>query len=534
MTGVATNQGRPTDSVTTVDAVVSAHALRTPGSIALTAMGADGTRRCVTYRHLDQEVSAFARNLLGLGVRRGDRVGFLLPNAVAHQAVVAYFGTHRAGAVATPINTRLLAHEVAALVRAVKVTVLVHHAAMAEHAAAAAGDDVVLVSTSAASESGFAWPGEASARAREDAGPDDMADWLFTSGTTGRSKCVMLTHRNVLTGSHILAQSCSLRRDDVLVSPSPLFTSGGLHIVLAALTAGAHAVVQADTAGEAMLDAIERERASVFHGAPAFYEIMLRSPRRADVVLTSVRTIIHGGAPTSAAAARRIYAMFPRAEIVNVYGLTESGNPGTYLPGRWLLDKPGSIGNVVMTGMDMRVVDDDGAEVAGEGIGELQLRGPSVMAGYYDDPEATAEALEDGWLRTGDVVRVDADGFLYVYDRKKDIVNRGGFKISSLEVESVIAGHPGIREAAVVAGPHPQLGEVPVAFVVADAAGEPDEGELAGFCRERLADFKAPRRFVFVGALPRNPSGKVLKRELLASLADPTTTADRGQRWTSA
>ena len=330
-------------------------------------------------------------------------------------------------------------------------------------------------------------------------------------------------------GGHILAQCFSFRRDDVLVSPSPLFTSGGLHVPLAALIAGAHAVIQADTAAEAMLETIQRERASAFHGAPAFYEFMHRSPRRGDFDLTSIRTVIHGGAPTTAAAAQRMYAMFPRAEILNVYGLTESGNPGTYLPGRWLLDKPGSIGNVVMSGMEMRIVDDEGAEVVGEGVGELQLRGPSVMVGYHNDAQATADALEEGWLCTGDIVRVDADGFLYVYDRKKDIVNRGGFKISSVEVESVIAAHPGILEAAVVAGPHADLGEVPVAFVVADAAADqPDEEELVRFCGERLADFKAPRRFVFVVAMPRNPSGKVLKRELLASLEALTPTADRG------
>lgn len=530
-----TGQGRPTDSVVTVDAVVSAHAVATPDATAVTATSAGGARRSASYRRLDADVAEFARNLLRLGVRRGDRVGFLLPNSVAYQALVAYFGVHRAGAVATPINTRLLPHEVAALVRAVQVGVLVHDEAMSEHAKAAratAPDGVVTVPTLAVSDSGFDWP-EQSARQPpalvEQVGPDDMADWLFTSGTTGRSKCVMLTHRNVLTGSHILAQSCGFRRDDVLVSPSPLFTSGGLHIVLAVLTAGGHAVVQADTAADAMLATIQRERASAFHGAPAFYEFMHRSPRRDEFDLTSIRTIIHGGAPTSAAAAQRIYTMFPRAEVVNVYGLTESGNPGTYLPGRWLLDKPGSIGNVVMTGMQMRIVDDRGEEVVGEGIGELQLRGPSVMAGYYDDAQSTAEALEGGWLRTGDVVRVDAEGFLYIYDRKKDIVNRGGFKISSVEVESVIAAYPGVREAAVVAGPHPQLGEVPVAFVVADPAGEPSEDELVDFCRDRLADFKAPRRFVFVDALPRNPSGKVLKRELLATLVDTAPTPDRGQ-----
>ena len=530
-----TDHGRPTDRIDTVDGVVSAHAARTPAATAVTAMSAGGERRSASYSELDDDVTEFARELLRLGVCRRDRVGFLMPNAVAYQSLVAYFGTHRSGAVATPINTRLLPQDIVSLVRDVKIGVLVYDEAMAEHAAAVcagAAGDIVLVPTSVGAKSGFDWPehgGDRYAQRFPQVGPDDMADWLFTSGTTGRSKCVMLTHRNVLTGSHILAQCASFRCDDVLVSPSPLFTSGGLHIVLAALTAGAHAVVLANTAAEAMLETVQRERASVFHGAPAFYEFMYGSPQRDDFDLTSIRTIIHGGAATTAAAAHRIYTMFPRAEILNVYGLTESGNPGTYLPGRWLLDKPGSIGNVVMSGMEMRVVDDDGAEVARDGIGELHLRGPSVMVGYYDDAQATADALHEGWLRTGDIVRVDADGFLFVYDRKKDLVNRGGFKISSVEVESVIAGHPSIREAAVVAGPHPQLGEVPIAFVVAnDAANPANEEDLAGFCREHLADFKAPRRFVFVPALPRNPSGKVLKRELLASLQTLTPTSDGG------
>lgn len=528
-----TDHGRPTDSISTVDQVVSAHALRTPAATAATAMSCGGTRRSATYQELDEEVTRFAQNLLRLGVRRGERVGFLLPNAVAYQALVAYFGTHRSGAVATPLNTRLLPQDIVSMVRDVKIRVLVHDEGMAEHVAAIRAeiqDGVIRVPTSAESASRFDWPGPTARRPADRlpyVGPDDMADWLFTSGTTGRAKCVMLTHRNVLTGSHILAQTCTFRCDDVLVSPSPLFTSGGLHVVLAALTAGGHAVVQADSAGEAMLETIQREKASIFHGAPAFYEFMHASPRRDQFDLTSIRTIIHGGAPTTAPAARRMYTMFPRAEIVNVYGQTESGNPGTYLPGRWMLEKPGSIGNVAMSGIEMRIVDDHGADVVNEGIGELYLRGPSVMQGYYGDAQVTADTLKEGWLLTGDIVRVDAEGFLYVYDRKKDIVNRGGFKISSVEVESVIAEHRNIREVAVVAASHPELGEVPVAFIVADATtARPSEDELVSFCRERLADFKSPRKFMFVRALPRNPSGKVLKQELLALLEPPTPTTD--------
>lgn len=529
------DHGRPTDTIVTVDQVVSVHAQHTPRAPAVTAMSCGSAPRTATYLQLEQEVADFARHLLRLGVRRGDRVGFLLPNSVAYQALVAYFGTHRSGAVATPLNARLLPRDVSAMVREVKVRVLVHDETMAEHVEAVRaemGDEVVLVPTSVTVAAGFDWPAQEVPQAPEhfpSIGPDDMADWLFTSGTTGKPKCVMLTHRNVLTGSHILAQCCSFRSDDVLVSPSPLYTSGGLHVVLSILTTGGHAIIQADTAGEAMLETIQQERASAFHGAPAFYEFMARAVGRENFDLTSIRTVIHGGAPTTAATARRMYEMFPRAEIINVYGQTESGNPGTYLPGRWLLAKPGSIGNMAMSGIELRLVDEHGTVVEGEGVGELHLRGPSVMRGYYGDPAATAEALDEAWLRTGDVVRRDAEGFLYVYDRKKDIVNRGGLKISSVEVESIIAGHPAVREVAVVAAPHPQLGEVPVAFVVVDGLAEPDEAALGAFCRERLADYKAPRRFVFVADLARNPSGKVLKRELLASLEPSIPTVDGNQ-----
>jgi acyl-CoA synthetase (AMP-forming)/AMP-acid ligase II len=206
--------------------------------------------------------------------------------------------------------------------------------------------------------------------------------------------------------------------------------------------------------------------------------------------------------------------LFPRAEIMNVFGQTESGNPGTTLPGKYALAKAGSIGKQGMQGVKIRVVDDNGNDISRPGVGELLLQSKAVMVGYFKNEEETRRTIRDGWLYTGDLVRVDNEGFMYVHDRKKDIIIRGGLNIASIEVENALSSHPDIQEAAVVSKPHPDLGEDLVAFVVAFGDARPTTEQLRAFAVPLIAEYKIPRDIRYIDELPRNATGKILKREL--------------------
>jgi acyl-CoA synthetase (AMP-forming)/AMP-acid ligase II len=203
---------------------------------------------------------------------------------------------------------------------------------------------------------------------------------------------------------------------------------------------------------------------------------------------------------------------------MNVFGQTESGNPGVTLPGKYALAKAGSIGKQGMPGVRIRVVDETGSDVNPPGIGELLLQSAATMVGYYRNEEDTSAALRNGWLYTGDLVKIDEEGFLFVHDRKKDIIIRGGLNVASIEIENALSLHPAIREAAVVGKPHPDLGEDLVAFVVLEGADEPAVDEIREFCRPLIADYKIPRDIRFIDELPRNPTGKILKRDLRSGI----------------
>lgn len=515
----------PTDGALVTGDLLTIWAQLRPASPALTVNSADGNRRTFSYRELNELISKVATGLILQGIGKGDRVAFMTSNDAGLEGVAAYLGAHRAGAVALPVNGKLTAHEAAPLAAQAQIAALVYEPrfrTQAQAIAAAVNPKPLLFEAGNHPRPGaLDFTALTSPGSRPDhfpaLTPDDHADWLFTSGTTGMPRCVMLSHANCMAHAHMFPAAMGMRQDDTVLTTFPFFTSSGVHSsLLTTLGVGAHYVMSATTQADALISEIQETGATIVGAVPSIFAYMSRSTALEGADLSGVRLAFHGGAPVSPHQVRTFRQLFPRAEIINIFGQTESGNPGTYLPGQYAEVKAGSIGRDGMPGVQVRVVDVNTGEVlhGRPGIGELCLKSAAVMVGYYNDPEATAATVVDGWLHTGDLVRVDEDGFMFVHDRMKDMVCRGGNNIASLEVENVLSTHPSVAEAAVVPKPHPDLGEDLLAFVVLNPGHDLDVDAIRTHAATLLADYKIPRDIRAIDELPRNPTGKILKRLL--------------------
>ncbi len=493
----------------------------TPEKLALvTVPPAPGAER-LTYAALDRRAVAMAQLFRErFGLRKGDRVGLLSGNRVEFLDV--FFACAKAGTVLVPIGTRLTAREIAHLVEDSGLTVLLYDGDHAAHARElrdllpirlgvaldthlrAVPEDLALTEEIAALSEG---PFEAARLESE-----DLWALLYTSGTTGRPKGVMIPHRQVLWNGYNTVVSWQLREDDVTPIFLPLYHAGGLFAFLVPIvTIGGTIVLHAGFDAEEVWRTIERERATVVLGVPTVWERLSEHPAFAAADLSSVRWLVSGGAPLP----RFLIDRYQERGIVfkQGYGLTEVGVNCFAMTVEESIAKAGSIGKPLLFA-EARLVGADGNEVADGEVGELHLRGPHVSRGYWNRPEATAEALsEDGWWRTGDLARRDADGFYTIAGRAKDLLIRGGVNVYPAEIEGELLLHPDVRDAAVVGVPDEKWGEMGVAFVV---AGErrPAAEELVEFLGPRLARYKHPSVFVFVEALPRTPYGKVVKGDL--------------------
>lgn len=471
----------------------------------------------LSYAELWDRVARFGA-FVSARARPGARVGILLPNAPEH--VIAYFGAIAAGAVAVPVNWRLSPPEVGYVLDDCEASILVTTAAQYERLAGVAESAVVrtfvLVDGARPGALTFA---EALAAlpalgAPAPVNPGDVACLLYTSGTTGFPKGAMISHANALFNAASCRRTLGYREDDVGLVTLPLFHVTALHSQLVALLAlGAEVVIQRQYETRPMLELVARHGVTALFLVPAVYKLVTLRGDLAALDLSRVRLACYGGAPMDPATIQALGRLLPGVELHNCYGLTECSSLATVLPAEDVLARAESVG---------RAVPETRAEVrgpAGEVLppgtaGELWLRGPHVVSGYWGAPEKTKATMGDGWLRTGDVARIDADGFVFVLDRLKDMINRGGEKIFGLEVENVLYAFDGVQEAAVVGVAHPVFGEVPVAFLAPFPGVALDPERLRAHCAARLADFKVPVEFRFVEKLPRNPGGKVLKQEL--------------------
>jgi long-chain acyl-CoA synthetase len=470
----------------------------------------------LTYAELDDASARMASVLRRRGLRPGDRVGIVLPN-VPHFAVV-YYGVLRAGGVVVPMNVLLKQREVAFHLGDSQAALVIAMHGMAEAAQAAAAEVGAerLVIEPGAFERVLSGVEPANEVAERDG--QDTAVILYTSGTTGKPKGAELTHANLRRNVEAVLKLFSIEADETILGALPLFHSFGQTCTLnAAIAAGAClALIPRFDAGRA-LELIDDRRVALFAGVPTMYAAMLHHGARGDFDVSCLRLCVSGGAALPVELLRGFEEAFG-CVILEGYGLSETSPVACFNhPERER--KPGSIGTPI-AGVAMRAVDDARAEVAQGEVGEIAIRGHNVMKGYWKRPQATAEAVDaDGWFYTGDMGRVDEDGCWFVVDRKKELIIRGGYNVYPREIEEVLYEHPAVLEAAVVGLPHGELGEEVGAAVALRAGAEVGERELRDFVKSQVAAYKYPRHVWFVDALPKGPTGKILKREIRAPVA---------------
>ena len=465
----------------------------------------------LTYEELDERSARVAGLLAARGVEPGDRVGLMLANVP--QFPMLYYGVLRAGAVVVPMNPLLKAREVEYyLGDSGARLIFAWHAVADEAAKGAEAAGVGLVSVAP----------EAFDRMLGDHAPltvvtsradHDTAVILYTSGTTGKPKGAELTHANLARNAAVSATTLfHLEPDDVVMGCLPLFHSFGQTCGLnAAVSSGACLTLLPRFDPGKALEVIQRDRVTVFEGVPTMYVALLNHPGRGGYDTSSLRACVSGGAALPVEVLRDFEDAFG-CIILEGYGLSETSPVASFNhPDR--KRKPGSIGTPI-EGVEMRVVDPLGADVATGEVGEIAIRGHNLMKGYWRREQATREAVPDGWFRTGDLARQDEDGYFFIVDRKKDLIIRGGYNVYPREVEEVLYEHPAVVEAAVVGIPHPTLGEEVGAAVVLKPGAEATPAELQAFCKERIAAYKYPRHVWVEPALPKTATGKLLRREV--------------------
>ncbi|MEV4537881.1 long-chain fatty acid--CoA ligase [Asanoa sp. NPDC049518] len=460
--------------------------------------------RKVSYGELDAAADRAAAGLLR-HASPGDRVALMLPNRV--EFLECYFGILKAGLVAVPMNPLLKAAEVAHIVDDSGARVVVA-------GDLSAGEVPSGVSVLNPDRPGYLGdPDPLPYAATTNA--DDTAVIIYTSGTTGRPKGAELTHFQLYLNCSLSGERFDTGPDDVALAVLPFFHVYGLSsVVNGAVRKGGTIVAVPRFDVELVLDALHDHRVSILAGVPTMYHALLNADT-GDRDLSALRLGSCGGASMPEAVLKGVEEKFG-ITVLEGYGLSETGSTATMNPG---VDdrRIRSIGRPIW-GVDVRVAASDGAEVPTGEVGELLVRGHVVMKGYHGNPAATAETIRDGWLHTGDLGYRDADGFLYVVDRIKDLIIRGGFNVYPREVEEVLYGHPAVAEAAVVGRPDERLGEEVVAVVSVRPGAELDTAELIAYCRARLADYKTPREVRVLDTLPKSATGKLLKRELRAKL----------------
>jgi long-chain acyl-CoA synthetase len=467
--------GRPASLIDMLRATVENH----PANEAIVEIG--GPR--INYRELWDRAAKVAGGLRASGIERGDRVAIRLGNGL--EWCVAFWGGLMSGATVVPVNTRFSEPEV-------------------EYVLTDSGSKFVFLPGSALPEGppfvveGLTQP--------------DVAAIFYTSGTTGFPKGAMTTHEGFLANVENCHRVSFVPRDGNVRSlvSVPLFHVTGCNSqLLPCCETGSATVIMPQFDVQGFLRAITAERINSLTSVPAIYWYAINQPNFKDVDTTHIERISYGGAPIAPDLVARILAAFPNARVGNGFGLTETSSVATFLPHEYARTRPETVG------FPAPVCDVKLFEADSEGVGELLVRGPNIVKGYWNKPEATAATFVDGWLHTGDLARIDGEGFVQIVDRKKDMVNRGGENVYCVEVENALAGHPAVFETAVMGVPDAMMGEKVGAIVVLKPGAQADPCEIREFLHDRLADFKIPQFMIMRGdPLPRNPGGKILKGRL--------------------
>lgn len=526
--------------MSSVPARVAEIAGRHPERIAIVA-----DDRRIRYGEFWNEVRRFARALRARGLQPGERVAILLPNRI--EAAVACYGCWLAGGIAVPLNVQARARDFQAWLRhadarhvvhershhdVVEAIAIVDEASMIDGAAVADGPTarppirrwpVGVDHPLCAPAEGDAFDGDAPGDETidDDIEPGRIAVILYTSGTTGAPKGVALSHGNLFANASAVIDYLRLDADDSVLSILAFYYAYGASVLHTHLMSGASIVLAQNLLfPHLLMDTIVRERITGLSGVPSTYALLLERVKLADYDLSSLRYLTQAGGPMSAALTRRLRAALPGARLFVMYGQTEATSRLTWLPPERLDEKLGSVG-IPVNGVSLRIAREDGADAAHGEVGEVHVRGANVMRGYWNNPDATAAVLHDGWLRTGDMGHLDGDGYLWLVGRRSDMIKTGAHRVHPVDIEEVIAEVPGVAEVAVVGVDDDVLGQVIKAFVVAPGLPPRSENMIKAYCRERLPSYKIPRDIAFVSALPRTASGKIRRAALLEADTAP-------------
>jgi long-chain acyl-CoA synthetase len=465
----------------------------------------------LTYTELARGVGQAAALLRFAGVEPGDRVALMLPNVMAFPLL--FYGSLAAGAAVVPMNPLLKSREVAYYLDDSGASVIFAWEAMGDEAAKGAADTGAQVIRVAQPDAQALLAGQEPLADWAERGDDDDAVILYTSGTTGVPKGAELTHANLYTNAEVATTTLfTAGPGDVIMGCLPLFHVFGLTCGLnASVISGATLTLLPRFDAGAALEMIGREKVTIFEGVPTMYSALLHSPARATADVSSLRLCVSGGAALPVQVLREFEEAFG-CPILEGYGLSETSPVASFNhPDR--VRKPGSIGTPI-AGVEMRAVDDSGADVPQGEVGEIAIRGHNVMKGYWRKPDATAAAIPDGWFRTGDLARIDEDGYFFIIDRKKELIIRGGYNVYPREIEEALHEHPAVAEVAVVGIPHDSLGEEVGAAVALKPGATATPDELKAFAKSRVAAYKYPRHVWLVDQLPKGPTGKILRREV--------------------
>lgn len=497
-----------------------------PEKIAYHFMGQD-----TSYAEFDVSVSKFASALQDLGIKKGDHIAFLLGNTP--HFLISLYATMRIGATAIPVNPIYTPDEISYIIQnsdAKAVIALDQLLPLVEQAAGAfptVAHYIICETDPSTTEKIAALPASVKNKVRSftqligagttnghpvDVDENETAIILYTSGTTGRPKGAMLTHKNIYSNARDVADYLGFSEGDRVVATLPVFHVFALTVVVnAPLLKGATILLVPRFSPGDVFKITREKEATVFAGVPTMYNFLYQFPEGRKEDFESIRLSISGGSSLPVALLHNFEEKF-NVRISEGYGLSESSPVTCFNP----TDReriPGSIGTTI-TNVENKVVDELGDEVPDGEVGELIVRGPNVMKGYYKMPEETAATLRDGWLYTGDLARRDEDGYFYIVDRKKDLVIVGGYNVYPREVEEVLFEHRDVVEAAVIGVPDPDFGEAVHAFVVLKDGVKEDVESLESYCRKRLAKYKVPKHIEFLDELPKNTTGKILRRTL--------------------
>jgi fatty-acyl-CoA synthase len=505
------------EGVATVADVARAQARRRGGETALIAEG-----RATTFADIDADASRIANKLIADGVAGQERVAYLSKNDPSFFTWL--FGCCKARVTLAPINFRLAAAEIGFILGDSGARIFAVGADFAEIAEkavatlAARPRMIALDFERPGFESFSGWIAGASPvdpmLAIE---PDDDVVQLYTSGTTGLPKGVRLTSQNYLSVFQLAESSGGLEYDvgDVVLGAMPFFHVAGVNIGLIAAASGARTVIVRDVLPDLILRVIETERVNHAFLAPAILLMLMNSPAMREADLTTMKSLSYGASPISEDLLARARARF-QCEFVQFYGMTETTGAGTFLPAEAHDPAKGKLRScgTAWPGLEVRIVAADGSEVPRGEVGEVVIKAPIVMKGYWNKPDATAQTVRDGWMHTGDVAFMDPDGYVFIHDRLKDMIVTGGENVYPAEVENALFGHPDLADVAVIGVPDPNWGEVVKAVVVVKPGAPKDAASVIAWARGRIANYKVPKSVDFVDAIPRNITGKILRREL--------------------